>query len=233
MRSSPLRSYDWQNSIALFERCARTREARVPVGGLGSAYGHQRHRRAEESSLRRSRPSDTPRPGTSSAIAFGAAVDAAADAYREAVEHTPRLVQAWYNLALVEQMRGRPDAAVDAFAAVAQISPKDPQAQTSLGDALLAAGRPSEAVASYSRAIDAAGNAATGARLNRGVALERSQGCEAALPDYLAAAETPSMHATAIRNAIGCLRALGREQEARQLMLLEGNREIANPAPGR
>ena len=71
----------------------------------------------------------------------------------------------------------------------------------------------------FHAAIEVGGEAAAGARLNRGVALERSRGCEAALPDYLAASELPAVRTVARSNAAACLRALGREEDARHLAL--------------
>lgn len=221
---SALRSYQWRSPIALFESAVRAhpRSARARME-LASAYGRAgQAAKAEAEFAEAIRILPTYAAAwynLGNARARRGALDTAAEAYREAVEHAPRLTQAWYNLALVEQMRGRPAAAIDAFEETARVSPRDPQAHTALGDALLAVGRLEEAVASYTRAIEAGGDAAAGARLNRGVALERSRGCEAALPDYLAAAQLPAVSTVARRNAGACLRLLGREEEARRLAL--------------
>jgi len=221
---STLRSYDWRTSIALFESAVkvhpRSARARMELAGAYGRAGDAAKAEAEFAEAIRILPTYAAAwYNLGNARARRGALDPAADAYRHAVEHAPRLTQAWYNLALVEQMRGRPDAAIEAFAETAKISPRDPQAHTALGDALLAAGRPGEAVESYTRAVEVGGDVAAAARLNRGVALERSRGCDAALPDYLAAAELPDTRAVARRNAAACLRATGRDEEARRLML--------------
>jgi tetratricopeptide (TPR) repeat protein len=236
--TSTLRAYDWRTPIALFESAvkAHPRSARARME-LASAYGRTGDMaRAEEEFAEAIRilPSYAAAwYNLGNARARRGALDEAADAYRHAVENAPRLTQAWYNLALVEQMRGRPDAAIEAFSAAAQVSPRDTEAHTALGDALLAAGRLPEAVTSYTHAIEVGGDSAAGARLNRGVALERLRGCDAALPDYLAAVELPATHSVARRNAAGCLRAAGRDEEAQRLMLRDRNQGIANPALGR
>jgi tetratricopeptide (TPR) repeat protein len=221
---STIRSYDWRSPITLFESAVRAhpRSARARME-LASAYGRvgaSAKAEAEFAEAIRILPTYAAAwYNLGNARARRGALDTAADAYREAVEHAPRLTQAWYNLALVEQMRGRSEAAIEAFAETTRISPRDAQAHTALGDALLAVGRVEEAVESYTRAIDVGGDAAAGARLNRGVALERSRGCDAALPDYLAAAELFAVRGVARRNAAACLRTLGREDDARRLAL--------------
>jgi tetratricopeptide (TPR) repeat protein len=221
---SMLRAHDWKTPITLFESAvkAHPRSARAHME-LASAYGRTgdtARAEVEFAEAIRILPSYAAAwYNLGNARARRGALDPAADAYRHAVEHAPRLTQAWYNLALVEQMRGHRDAAIEAFAETAKISPRDPLAHTALGDALLAAGRLGEAVDSYTRAIEIGGDATAGARLNRGVALERSRGCEAALPDYLATVEFPATRAVARRNAAACLRATGREEEARRLTL--------------
>lgn len=221
---STSRSNDWRSGVALFESAVeahpRSARARMELAGAYGRAGDAAKAEAEFAEAIRILPSYAAAwYNLGNARARRGALDQAANAYREAVKHTPRLTQAWYNLALVEQMRGRPEAAIDAFAEAARASPRDPQAHTALGDALLGAGRLTEAIESYARGIDAGGAAAAGARLNRGVALERLRGCDAALPDYLAAAELPTVGAVARRNAAACLRALGREEEARRLAL--------------
>lgn len=218
------RAYSWRTPITLFESAvaAHPQSARARME-LASAYGRVGDTtKAEAQFAEAIRILPTYAAAwynLGNARARRGALDAAAEAYRQAVEYAPRLSQAWYNLALVEQMRGRSEAALEAYSAAAKASPRDPEAQTALGDALLAAGRLDEAVESYARAIEIGGDAAAGARLNRGVALERSRGCEAALPDYLAAAEVAATRTVARRNAAACLRATGREEEARRLML--------------
>lgn len=219
---STLRSYDWKSPITLFESAVRVHpqsaRARMELASAYGRAGQAAKAEAEFAEAIRILPTYAAAwYNLGNARARRGALDPAAEAYRAAVDHAPRLTQAWYNLALVEQMRGNRDAAVAAFAEVARISPQDSQAHTALADALLAAGRAEEAIASYSRAIEVGGETAAGARLNRGVALERSRGCEAALPDYLAAAELPAVRTVARRNAVACLRALGREEDARRL----------------
>jgi len=221
---STSRSHDWRSAVTLFESAVEAHpssaRARMELAGAYGRAGDAARAEAEFAEAIRILPTYAAAwYNLGNARARRGALDQAANAYREAVKHTPRLTQAWYNLALVERMRGRPDAAIDAFAEATQASPRDPQAHTALGDALLGAGRLPDAIDSYTRAIDAGGKAAAGARLNRGVAMERLRGCDAALPDYLAAAELPVVGPVARRNAGACLRALGREEEARRLAL--------------
>jgi tetratricopeptide (TPR) repeat protein len=222
--ASTLRAFDWRTSISLFESAvkAHPRSARAHME-LASAYGRAGdtgRAEAEFAAAIQILPSYAAAwYNLGNARARRGALDAAAEAYRHAVENAPRLTQAWYNLALVEQMRGHPAAAIEAFAETAKVSPRDPQAHTALGDALLAAGRLPEAVEAYTQAVEVGGDAAAGARINRGVALERWRGCDAALPDYLAALELPAIRSVARRNAAACLHATGRHEEARRLML--------------
>jgi tetratricopeptide (TPR) repeat protein len=136
--------------------------------------------------------------------------------YERALQHAPRLVQAWYNLALVRQSLGKLPQAVAAMERAAQSAPADPQIRLALADLLLASGRLPEAISAYGAAL-AAGSDPVATRVNRGVALQRIHGCDAALPDYLAAVATAPTHPNARANAISCLRDLGRIAEAERL----------------
>lgn len=232
------RSYDWRSAISLFESAVRAqpRSARAHME-LASAYGRAgRHDAAEAEFARAIDILPTYAAAwynLGNARARRGDLSAAVDAYRRATDSAPRLVQAWFNLALVEQMRGNPKAALSAFGEAARIAPGDVEAQTSFGDALASARRLDEAVAAYSRAIDAAGGRAAAALLGRARAIERLRGCEAALDDYLAAADlgTPRGAATAL--AAACLRSLGRTEEARQVEERARSRQIANQPMGR
>ena len=98
-----------------------------------------------------------------------------------------------------------------------------------MGDIYLGAGRIAEAVAAYSKVIEIEPRASA-ALLNRGVALERSSGCNAALTDYMAVLHLQPDSATALRNAVACLRALGRNEEAQRLL---ARGPVANRGYGR
>jgi tetratricopeptide (TPR) repeat protein len=237
--ASMARAHDWQDAIRLFESAARAhpRSARAHME-LASAYGHAGRATDAETAFARALEILPTYAAAwynlGNARARRGALDAAAEAYRRAVEHKPRLVQAWYNLGLVEQMRGDSRAALEAFGTATRVAPRDAQAHASLAEALVAAGRLEEAVASYSRAVELVGAADTALRLHRGAALERLRGCEAALPDYLAAAEGGGLaEQPGLERASACLVSLGRSEQARLLRERVRNRQIANPRPGR
>lgn len=219
---------DWRSPTTLFEAAARAqpRSARVHME-LGSAYG--RLGRADEAarSLRRALEI---KPDYAAAwynlgnlYARNGRYDEAADAYVSALEHQPHLVQAWYNLGLTERGRGDLAAAAAALAEATQLAPLDPTAPAVLGDTLLAAGRNAEAVAAYSRSIER-GSPEPAVFINRGVATERTRGCTFAIDDYLAAERLSPGDPTAVANAAGCLRALGRHDEAAALRARVANR---------
>jgi len=153
----------------------------------------------------------------------------AIEVYEIALEHAPKLVPAWFNLGMVYRIIGEYGRAAGAFARATEIAPNDAESQLAYGDTLLGLGRNREAVDAYNAAL-AGGMPPSLAQINRGVAKERLEGCEAALPDYLAVATTTPAHATAVSNAVNCLRLLGRGAEADGLL---ARARVANRNSGR
>jgi tetratricopeptide (TPR) repeat protein len=215
------RAVEWRSPVTIFEAAARTypSSARAQME-LASAYG--REGRVQEALDRFARATAI-MPEYAAAwynranllAREGRFAEAEPD-YERALQHAPRLVQAWYNLALVRQSLGKLPQAVAAMERAAQSAPADPQIRLALADLLLASGRLPEAISAYGAAL-AAGSDPVATRVNRGVALQRIHGCDAALPDYLAAVATAPTHPNARANAISCLRDLGRIAEAERL----------------
>lgn len=215
------RARAWRSPVALFEAATAVypRSARAHME-LGSAYGAMNR---QDEAIEAFRAATAIKPDYAAAWynlgnfhARRQQFDDALAAYDQAVTHAPRLTRAWHNLALVHRQRGRPQQAVAAAERASELSPADLGVWILLADLLLAEGRYAEAVPAYDEALELGATAAT--RINRGVAMQRLAGCDAALPDYLAALEAAPGHRTALANAVGCLQADGRIDEARALV---------------
>jgi len=223
-----IRVPDWRTPVTLFEAAAHAQpeSARVHME-LASAYGREGRVDDAIDSFRRTLEI---KPDYAAAwynlgnlyVRNGRYDDAAA-AYRDTIEHEPGLIQAWFNLGLTERMRGRPQEAVAAFQEAARRAPHDPMAAATLGDTLLSMGRYPAAIEAFDNAVER-GNENPAVLINRGVARERSTGCADAVGDYLAAEQMSPGNPTAVRNALGCLEALGRHDEAVALGAAVANR---------
>lgn len=217
----------WTSAVSLFEHAvaAQPQSARARME-LATAYGQSGY---VDRAVEQFRAAVTIMPEYAAAwynlgnlYARQQRLAEAADAYGRALEYAPKLTQAWFNLGLTRQLQGRLGEAENAYARTAQLAPHDAIALSSHADVLLALGRNQEAVAVYTQAL-AAGAPDTTALINRGVAKQRSQGCSAALPDYEAALQSDPDHQTARANAVACLSALGRHDEAQALSASAGS----------
>jgi tetratricopeptide (TPR) repeat protein len=150
--------------------------------------------------------------------------DEAAAAYRRALENDPRFTRAWRNLALTEKLRGRTDAWLEALRAAADSSPGSAALRTELAEALIQSRRYDEAAAAYD-ALIAAGDRSAVAYFNRGVARHHLGGCAEAVEDYRLATRAPSAPRETFAAAAGCLKELGRNEEAE---VLERSGKVAN-----
>jgi tetratricopeptide (TPR) repeat protein len=216
------RAGDWQTPVTLFEAAtaAHPRSARAHME-LGSAYGHAGRIAEAVAAFNRA---------TAILPDYAAAwynlgnlharrgnYDEAIVAYEKVLTHAPDLSAARYNMALVQLSRGQRLEAAQTLRTAATASPHDPAIAMTLGDVYLALGRNEDAATEYSRVLAIEPRAAA-ARLNRGVALERSSGCAAALVDYEAALELRPDDRNALGNAVACLRMLERGDEAARLL---------------
>ncbi len=224
----------WNDPVTLFESAAAAHptSARAHME-LGSAYGAAG--RLDDAVAAFGRSVEV-KPDYGAAwynlanlYARAARNDEAIETYQRAVEFAPKLTPAWFNLGMVYRVKGDWAKAQGAFARATQISPGDGESQMAYGDTLLGLGRNREAADAYTAAL-AAGVSASLAGVNRGVARERLEGCEAALPDYLAVAREFPTHGTAVTNAVNCLHALGRSEEAEKVLARAG---VANRNTGR
>ncbi len=231
----------WRSPVALFESAAtaypRSARAHMELGSAYSAAGRSTEAvRAFEKAMEIHPAYGAAAYNLGNLHAHANRLGEAAAAYQRALDHSPALVQAWYNLALVRQMQNRPQDAIEAFDRAAELAPNDPVSQQSLADALLGMGRNEQAVVAYDRAL-AAGAPPQSARLNRGVARQRSYGCQSALEDYLAVLRDNPGNQTARSNALACLQQTGRYEEARQIAgggnMPATRGHVANPETGR
>jgi tetratricopeptide (TPR) repeat protein len=216
-----LRSLEWRTPVTLFEAAAREypRSARAQME-LATAYGQAGKTAEAEAAFRRATEI---MPAYAAAwynlgnlYARRARNDEAERAYRTTLSHAPRLVAARHNLGVLLLSMGRAPDAIEVLEGGLQGAKADPAYWMLAGDAYLAAGRNGDAAQAYGRVLDLVPEAQA-ARLNRGVALERTGGCETALPDYLAVVENaPST--TAVGNAVACLQRTGRMAEAAALL---------------
>jgi len=142
--------------------------------------------------------------------------DEAAASYRSAIAIDARFSRAWHNLALTERLRGNSDGWVEAMRTAAQTSPQSSALQGELAEALLLTGRHAEAAAAYDKVVSS-GHALAATYFNRGVARHHLGGCTDALEDYRLAMKAPDAAREAFAAAAGCLRELGRGDEAAEL----------------
>ena len=215
------RASEWRSPIALFESAVERhpRSARAQME-LGGAYG--REGRTEEAVVAFRRALEV-MPAYAAAwynlgnlYARRARYDEAVEAYERALEHAPQLGSAWFNLALTHRMRNRNDEAADTLRRAAEIAPSDPAISMALGDTYLAMGRWLDAIERYTRTLELDPEL-WAARINRGVARQRTAGCDAALPDYLEVLSAQPAEPTALANASSCLESSGRRAEAEEL----------------
>lgn len=150
--------------------------------------------------------------------------DEAAASYRRALEKLPTLTRGWHNLALTERLRGNRDAWIEALKSAVATAPQSVTLPNELGEALLAVGRHEEAIAVYD-SLAAEGRAQAASWFNRGVANHHLGGCAAAVEDYRKAAAAPGAPPQAFVAAAGCLRELGRSEEA---AAIEQSGKVAN-----
>jgi tetratricopeptide (TPR) repeat protein len=215
------RATDWRTPTALFEAAveAYPRSARAQME-LGSAYG--REGRMDDALAAFGRATAILPEYAAAWYNLGnlharrGAFDKALPAYEKALTYAPKLSAARYNMGLALLSLGRSADAAQTLAAAAADSPHDPAIAMTLGDVYLGMGRNTDAAAQYTRVLELEPNAGA-ARLNRGVAVERSSGCDAALADYMAALRLRPGDRYALGNAISCLKRLGRDDEAARL----------------
>jgi tetratricopeptide (TPR) repeat protein len=228
------RAREWRTPVALFEAATRAypRSARAQME-LGTAYGHVG--RADDAVTAFRRATEVMPEYAAAWYNLGnlyarrGAFDTAIESYRTALAHAPRLAAARFNMALALLSSGHSAEAVEELKTAAVTAPGDPEIAMTLGDAYLASGRNAEAAEAYGRVLQIEPRALV-ARMNRGVALERSSGCNAAIDDYLAVVDAQPRNSTAIGNAVACLRKLGREADAQRLM---ASGRVANQGDGR
>jgi tetratricopeptide (TPR) repeat protein len=212
------RSREWLTPVALFEAATRAvpRSARAQME-LASAYGNAGR---VDDAARHFAVALEIKPDYSSAaynqgntLARAARYEEAAAAYRQAIAIDPRFTRAWHNLALTERIRGRTDAWLEALGKAAESSPASAALQNEYAEALLTTEHYGEAVSAYDRVI-ASGAAVAATYFNRGVAHHHLGGCRVAVEDYRQAAAAPAPPGEAFTAAAGCLRELGRNEEA-------------------
>ncbi len=223
------RSEDWKTPVTLFEAAVRVvpSSARAHME-LGSAYGQAG--RLEDASRHFAEALEIKPDYVAAAYNFGNTLarsgrfDEAAATYRKALAVDPAFTRAWHNLALTEKIRGRPEAWVEAMQKAVASSPRSVVLLGQLGEALLATGRNAEAIRVYDAAAEAGASDAV-TFFNRAVARHRDGGCVAAVEDYRRATSSPGAPAQAFTFAAGCLRELGRNEEA---ATLEARAKVAN-----
>lgn len=228
------RSIDWNDPVTLFETAAQAhpRSARAHME-LGTAYGAAGRVddaiRAFHESVAIKSDYGAAWYNLANLYARERRHEKAIETYEIALEHSPKLVPAWFNLGMVYRIMGDLSRAQGAFARATEIAPRDGESQLAYGDTLLGLGRNREAAQAYTAALDA-GIPPSIAQVNRGVARERLGGCESGLPDYLAVARSLPSDTTAVSNAVNCLRLLGRGAEAEDLL---ARARVANRNSGR
>ena len=212
------RAVQWMTPLTLFEATVATvpRSARAHME-LASAYGNAGR---VDDATRHFALALAIKPDYAAAaynqgntLAHAGRYEEAAAAYHAAIAIDPRFARAWHNLALTERLRGHNDAWVEAMRAAAEASPGSPALQSELAEALLATGRYAEAIPVYDGLV-ARDQAAAAAYFNRGVARHHLGGCAQAVEDYRLAASAPGAPREAFVAAAGCLRELGRGEEA-------------------
>ncbi len=212
----------WQSPVALFESAARAypRSARTQME-LASAYGHagqsENARRAFSRAVEIKPDYAAAWYNLANFLARSGQYEEAASAYGKALEHAPALAPAWYNLMLVRQLQGRPREALRTLEEAARRAPGDPAIHLRLAEFLAGMGRSADAVTSYGRALETGADEAT-VRLRRGRLIEQSQGCDAALADYLGVLSVDPANASARRRAVACYRRIGRPADANRLL---------------
>jgi len=215
------RSAEWLTPVSLFEAAvaATPRSARAHME-LASAYGNEgrvddatRHF-AQALAIKPEYAVAAYNQGNT--LARARRYDEAAASYRSAIAIDARFSRAWHNLALTERLRGNSDGWVEAMRTAAQTSPQSSALQGELAEALLLTGRHAEAAAAYDKVVSS-GHALAATYFNRGVARHHLGGCTDALEDYRLAMKAPDAAREAFAAAAGCLRELGRGDEAAEL----------------
>jgi tetratricopeptide (TPR) repeat protein len=223
------RSTDWLTPVSLFEAAVEVapRSARAQME-LGTAYSNAD--RLDDAVRHFGKALEILPSYASAAYNQGNAYararryDEAAASYRRALENDPRFVRAWHNLALTEKLRGRTDAWLDALRALVEVAPASTAQRTELAEALVHSRRYDEALKQYDALIEAGERSAI-AYFNRGVARQHLGGCAAAVEDYRLATRAPAAPRETFAAAAGCLRELGRSDEA---AALEQSGKVAN-----
>jgi tetratricopeptide (TPR) repeat protein len=223
------RSLDWLTPVSLFEAAVEVapRSARAHME-LGTAYSNAD--RLDEAVRHFGKSLEILPSYASAAYNQGNAYararryDEAAASYRRALETDPRFVRAWHNLALTEKLRGRTDAWLDALRGLVEVAPASTAQRTELAEALVHSRRYEEALKQYDALIEAGERSAI-AYFNRGVARQHLGGCAAAVEDYRLATRAPAAPRETFAAAAGCLRELGRSDEA---AALEQSGKVAN-----
>lgn len=212
------RSAEWVTPVTLFEAAVRAvpSSARAHME-LASAYGQAGR---VDDAARHFGTALAIKPDYAAAaynqgntLARAGRYEQAAEAYRKALAIDPKFARAWHNLALTERFRGRPDAWLEAMRGAVASSAPSPTLENELGEALLAARHYEEAVSVY-EALIAGGGAVAASHFNLGVARHHLGGCRAAVEDYRRATLAPTPPREAFAAAAGCLRELGRNDEA-------------------
>jgi tetratricopeptide (TPR) repeat protein len=226
---SRARALDWATPVSLFEAAVEVapRSARARME-LGTALSNA-DRLAEalphfEAALEVLPDYASAAYNLGNAYARANRYDEAAAAYRRALEADPRFTRAWRNLALTEKLRGRTEAWLEALRGAAEVSPGSTAQRAELAEALVQSRRYGEAVAAYD-ALIAAGDRSAVAYFNRGVARHHLGGCAEAVEDYRLATRAPSAPRETFAAAAGCLKELGRNEEAEAL---ERSGKVAN-----
>jgi tetratricopeptide (TPR) repeat protein len=142
-------------------------------------------------------------------------IDAAIDAFREAVRLQPGFFGARYNLAMALEAAGRPYEALQAYDEVLRINSGYVEALNNRGALLSSLGRAEEAVASYRRAVECRPRSAS-LHYNLANALSRCGQFEPAVAAYREALRLDGSVPEAYNNLATALDALGRSEEALQ-----------------
>lgn len=223
------RSLDWLTPVSLFEAAvaAAPRSARAHME-LASAYGYagriddaERHFAAALEILPDYAAAAYNRGNT---FARAGRYDEAAASYRRALETSPLLTRAWHNLALTLRLRGKTDESLEAMRGAVRTSPGNHELKAELAEALVMAGQYREAASFYDELVAAGAEGAT-LFFNRGVARHHLGGCADAVEDYRRAAAEPGAPREAFAAAAGCLKQLGRDEDA---AALEESAKVAN-----
>jgi len=212
------RASQWLTPTTLFEAAVRVqpRSARAHME-LGTAYGYAGRiddsMKQFEAALEIWPEYAAASFNQGNALARAQRYQEAIAAYRRSLAAEPKLVRAWHNLALSERILGDPAAWLEAMRGAVSVAGGSPSLNNELGEALLANGRYDEAIAVYDGLV-ATGEAVAASLFNRGVAHHHLGGCAAAVEDYRLASAAPAPAPEAVAAAAGCLRELGRSEEA-------------------